>query len=217
MKINIYLFLHFFFLVQYHIHAQSIGARAGFILSSSRVKYAQGLNEDLRINPHTGFQLGVDYTRVISEKLALIPSVVYAGKGFTSENLADGRDIESNFKIHLNYIEFSALVKWSHWLNNNSNIVFLMGPDLGVGVGGKKELISTGVVNTPRNRSVSWGTGAGQVNKWDLGGVFGIGTESGKLGVYLFWTESFTESFSISNGDQSFRNRVLFLLTTIKF
>lgn len=184
------LFLIFNILFATNLKAQPFVVRAGVNLSTMLSKDDRGTySKDYSLSP--GLMIGMSKEFRMSETLSLETGLNYSQKGFLLDKdyalYADQEPVRSYYKAVLNYLEMPLAVKYNV-IVAKLPVYGLLGPYLGLGLGGKT--ISDVYSGNKSNRETFFGPmdKNGYWKKFDGGMVAGLGVSIKKFDCRLTYS-----------------------------
>ncbi|MCY7351851.1 MAG: PorT family protein [Cytophagaceae bacterium] len=171
------LVLLFALLISLSAQAQvRFGVKAG--LTSSRV--ISSSKGAASYNPRVAWQAGALADLGISRHFSIQPAVLLSSKGYNTKN--DFSSIGSTLNLDATYsplyIEVPILALLKINLGNTVRLFGGLGPYAAVGIGGQKNIKTSGVEATT---DIKYGNDGGDFKQTDFGGSLAIGAEIGGL------------------------------------
>ncbi len=174
-------------------YAQSFGVQAGFNLSTMAMKAGGDKVEDIKMTP--GFNIGVVGEMPLSDMFSIQSGLLLDMKGYKYD--------KGGIKQSVNafYLDIPVLAKAKYELSSLS-IYGVLGPYFGFGLSGKYKV-------NDDSKSIEWGSGEGEMKRFDIGMTIGAGVEVSAFQFGLSYNLGFANIEGKGDSDNSAKNRGL--------
>lgn len=211
------LFIVFFlFAVAAESFGQSFGFKAGLNLSKQFAKDNEAnYTADLKMKP--GFNVGVTAEFPIADFISFETGLIFSTKGYKYSE----EDVDFKYKENLNmfYVDVPLTAKATFELGGVS-IYGLLGPYVGMGIGGKLKWEDSFLGETTKDsEKINWGSDADNddFKRLDFGLTFGAGVEISSFQVGLSYGLGLANISSYTEAGTKINNRVIGISVGYKF
>jgi len=197
-------------------NAQTFGLRAGLSLPTILEKDDYDTySDEYSLKP--SFHAGVTFEQPISDILSFETGLMLETKG----TLYKEEDYGYTLKVKTNplYLSIPLTLKGTYAFTENVAMWGVIGPYIGLGVGGKvvAELSGNGDKSIEKEE-IPWGSDSDDLYKrFDAGLVFGAGVDLSGIQIGIFYELGLANVAAVQDGGYTIKNRVLKFSVEYKF
>jgi hypothetical protein len=202
------------------VFGQEFGLRAGLNLSNALLEdNDQTFSDDF--NSRVGFHLGVTAEVPFTDIFSFQTGLLLSTKGYraSEEFSAFGATVAAENNLDLLYLDIPLTGRAAYDLGG-LEVFGVFGPSLGIGLSGnQKSEVTSGGSTVTEEESIEWGSdeGTDDLNRLDLGLLFGAGVEIESLEVGINYNLGLANILPSNDNGSRFSNRVLMLSVGYKF